>query len=306
MEPLDFGDREEEEALFLVRRGLAEDAPAGDVTTEVLLLLEATVSAVVRAREAGVVCGAPVATLVFRALDPAVRFEPLVGDGAAVVRGAAVAEIAGPAGAVLRGERLALNFLQRLSGIATATRSYVDALAGTSCRLLDTRKTTPGWRYLEKYAVRAGGGTNHRYNLSDFALIKDNHRAVLRARGAASFRDWIARLRQARPRIPVELEVDTLEEFDQALLARPDIILLDNFSLADLGEAAARARKLGADRPLLEASGGIDRETVRRVAESGVDRVAVGAITHSARALDIGLDALEASPAADGNPHGGE
>jgi nicotinate-nucleotide pyrophosphorylase (carboxylating) len=229
-----------------------------------------------------VISGVAVLERVFALLDPRVRVEIAVGDGGAVEPGTTVATISGPLRAILTGERTALNFVGRLSGIATATARLVALVAGTRATIVDTRKTTPGLRALEKAAVRHGGGANHRFGLDDAILIKDNHVAV-----AGGIVPAIAAARaRAGHLVKIEVEVDTLEQLDQALAHGADIVLLDNFSPAQLREAVART----AGRALLEASGGIDATTIRAVAESGVDLISVGALTHSAPALDVGLD----------------
>jgi nicotinate-nucleotide pyrophosphorylase (carboxylating) len=263
-----------------VYAALAEDVGEGDITTEAIVDADAVGTAELQLREAGVVCGLAAAEAVFRALDPDVALEPLVDEGAVVDHPGAVALVTGPERTILTGERTALNFLGRLSGIATVTRRYVDAVAGTGVAILDTRKTTPGLRALEKYAVVCGGGRNHRFGLDDGVLVKDNH---LRALG--SVEAALESLRAATD-LPIEVECDTLEQVAQALDAGADAILLDNMALDDLRAAVALAR----GRARLEASGGITLENVRAVAETGVDEISVGALTHSARSLDVSLE----------------
>jgi nicotinate-nucleotide pyrophosphorylase (carboxylating) len=215
-----------------------------------------------------------------------VTWQPLLADGAPVAAGAIVAAISGPAASLLTGERLALNYLQRLSGIATLTARYVQALSGTAARLVDTRKTTPGLRSLEKYAVRCGGGSNHRHGLSDGMLVKDNHVAILRQQGV-TLRDVVARARAGAPHsLRVEVEVDRLDQIEDAIAGGADVILLDNMPPATLAEAV----RLIAGRALTEASGGITLAGIRACAATGVDLISVGALTHSAPALDIALD----------------
>ena len=266
----------------LIDRCLTEDIGGGDITT--LAVVEPGTRAAGRMvlREAGVVAGLPVAALVFARLSPDVVFRALVRDGERCPAATAVAEVSGPAWAVLGGERLALNFLQRLSGIATATARLVDKVAGTRARIVDTRKTTPGLRVLEKYAVRCGGGFNHRFGLYDGVLIKDNHLALAGGIDRA--------VRAARERAPhtvrVEVEVEDLRGVAAALEAGADIILLDNMDVATMARAVAMVN----GRALTEASGGISGETVAAVAATGVDFISVGALTHSVRSLDIGLD----------------
>ena len=258
---------------------LAEDVGSGDVTTLALIDEDAICKAVVLAKEPGVVCGLEAATAVFAELG--VGFDPLVAEGASVDRGT-IAELEGPARGVLTGERLALNLIGRLSGIATLTRGYVDAVEGTGATILDTRKTTPGLRALEKHAVATGGGTNHRFGLDDGVLVKDNH---LRLTGGIA--PAIAALRAATD-LPVEVEAETLEQVREAVAAGADTILLDNMSTEELREAVAFV----AGRAKLEASGGVNLETVRAIAETGVDFISVGALTHSARSLDVSLEVL--------------
>lgn len=270
----------------IVRRALDEDVGWGDVTTQALVPADAQAEGRFVLREPGVVAGLPVAAAVFAALNASVRWQPAVADGAELAAGALLATVEGPAAAILTGERVALNYLQRLSGIASLTSRYAQALAGTKARLVDTRKTTPGQRLLEKYAVRRGGGSNHRFCLSDGMLIKDNHIAILAAQGVA-LADVVRRARAAAPHsLRVEVEVDRLEQIAPALAGGADIILLDNMPPPVLGEAV----RLIAGRALTEASGGVTLDTIRACAEAGVDLISVGALTHSARALDIGLD----------------
>ena len=259
---------------------LAEDLGDGDVTTEATVDADATGGADLVVKEPGVVCGLAVAEAVFRAVDPELRFERLVEEGASVAAGTAVARVAGPERAILTGERTALNFLARLSGIATLTRRYVDAVDGTGAAILDTRKTTPGLRALEKHAVVTGGGRNHRFGLDDGVLVKDNH-----LRAAGSVASAVERLRAATP-LPIEVECDTLEQVSEALAAGAEALLLDNMIPDQLRAAVALAR----GRARLEASGGVTLENVRDVAETGVDEISVGALTHSARSLDVSLE----------------
>jgi nicotinate-nucleotide pyrophosphorylase (carboxylating) len=264
-----------------VASALAEDIGTGDVTTEATVPAEAVGTAEILVKEPGVVCGLAVAEAAFRALDDEVRFEALVEDGALVSDvPAAVATVTGSERAILTGERVALNFLGRLSGIATLTRRYADAVAGTGAAVLDTRKTTPGLRALEKYAVACGGGTNHRFGLDDAVLVKDNH-----LRAAGSIQLAVERVREISD-LPVEVECETLEQVGEALAAGVDAILLDNMSLDRLRSAVA----LADGRTRLEASGGITLDNIRAVAETGVDEISVGALTHSARALDVSLE----------------
>jgi len=270
----------------VVQLALAEDLPWGDVTTDNLIPSTARFHGEIRAKSEGVLAGLPVAERVFHALDPSVAVHCRRRDGDEVTPGEVVAVVEGPARAILRGERVALNFLQRLSGVATLTSRYVKAVSGLPCRIVDTRKTTPGLRRLEKYAVRMGGGQNHRFGLSDGVLVKDNHLAVLRAQGV-SLRTALQEMRRRIPHgVRVQVEVETLDEVAEALEAGADALLLDNMPLDVLREAVKVAR----GRAITEASGGITLATVRPVAETGVDLISVGALTHSAPALDLSLD----------------
>lgn len=266
-----------------VAHALAEDlGAAGDITSAATVPAGAEARAAIAVRQRGVVAGLAVAQAAFAEADPAIRFAAEAVDGAAVAAGAVAARVAGPARGILAAERVALNFLCRMSGIATLTRAHVDAVAGTGAVIVDTRKTTPGLRALEKYAVTCGGGQNHRFGLYDAVLIKDNHVAAAGGVGAA--------VRAAKARVghmvKIEVEVDTLDQLDEALSAGADIVMLDNMDLAAMREAVART----AGRAVLEASGRVSLDTVRAVAETGVDLISVGALTHSAPILDFGLD----------------
>jgi nicotinate-nucleotide pyrophosphorylase (carboxylating) len=264
----------------IVLAALAEDIGAGDVTTEATVPADAIGTAALLVKEPGVVCGLRAVEVTFRALDPEIAFEAFAADGDAVEAPAVVARVSGSQRAILTGERVALNFLGRLSGIATLTRQYVDAVSGTDAAVLDTRKTTPGLRVLEKHAVAAGGGRNHRFGLDDAVLIKDNHLRAAGSIGAA-----VELVRRAAD-LPVEVECDTLEQVGEALEAEVDAILLDNMTPAQLRQAV----QLVEGRARLEASGGVTLETIRAVAETGVDEISVGALTHSARSLDVSLE----------------
>ncbi|NPV28695.1 MAG: carboxylating nicotinate-nucleotide diphosphorylase [Firmicutes bacterium] len=269
----------------VVHRALAEDIGTGDLTTDSLVPAGAEAEAVIHSKSTGVLAGLPVAARVFRVLDPDIRVEEQIPEGSFIRPGSIIARVRGRARAVLTGERVALNFLQRLSGIATATRHLVELIAGTRARLVDTRKTAPGLRVLEKYAVRIGGGCNHRIGLYDGILIKDNHIKV-----AGGIAEAVRRARAAVPHtIKIEIEVETLEQLEEALAAGADLIMLDNMPLPLLRKAVA----LAGGRVPLEASGGITAERIREVAETGVDFISVGAITHSAPALDISMDVGE-------------
>lgn len=264
----------------IVLAALAEDVGQGDVTTEGTVPADAIGSAEVLVKEAGVVCGLRAVEATFRALDDELEFELLVPEGAEIDRSSTVARLTGSERAILTGERVALNFLGRLSGIATLTRRYVGAVTGTDAAILDTRKTTPGLRALEKHAVACGGGRNHRFGLDDGVIVKDNH---LRVTG--SIAQAVERLR-ATTTLPIEVECDSLDQVAEALDSNVDAILLDNMTLDDLRSAVA----LAGERARLEASGGITLENVRAVAETGVDEISIGALTHSARSLDVSLE----------------
>jgi len=272
------------EALALIEAALAEDVGAGDFTTRWTVPAERRGEAEIVAKQPGVIAGSEVAVEVFRRVDPALRVEVAMGDGSAVRPGDRVMRITGSAASILTAERTALNFLQQLSGVATATRRYVDAVAGTGARVIDTRKTTPGMRLLEKAAVVAGGGSNHRVGLYDMVMIKDNHIA---AAGGIRAAVEAVRLRNDRG-LRVEIETGTLAEVGEALAARVDRVMFDNMAPALMREAVALTAA-AEWRPETEASGGITLETIRAFAETGVDFISVGALTHSAPALDLSL-----------------
>jgi nicotinate-nucleotide pyrophosphorylase (carboxylating) len=283
-------DREASSCELLVSLALREDlADAGDLTSQAIIPAELKGRAALVARCPGVVAGLPILPIVFRALAPELSVDTLVQDGAAVQPGQRLALVTGPMRGLLAGERIALNFLQRLSGVATLTQSFVEAAAGTRARILDTRKTTPGWRVLEKYAVRCGGGHNHRMGLYDGILIKDNHLAALIGAGATIGSAVQAACTFSKGKVPIEVEVDTLVQFYEALVCQPDMILLDNMSITELQDAVRRRNSV-APQVVLEASGGVTLERIPQIAATGVDRISVGALTHSAPALDIALD----------------
>ena len=268
----------------IIRAALAEDlGRAGDVTSLACVPAEARLRAVFASRKPGVLAGLACARLAVAELDPEAQFKAEAADGDRIGAGAKLAFVDANARALLCAERVALNLLGRLSGVATLTRAYVDAVAGTGARIVDTRKTTPGLRSLEKYAVRCGGGVNHRFGLDDAILIKDNHIAA-----CGSVAEAVRRAQAAAGHLmKVEVEIDGLGQLEEALKHGPDVVMLDNFSLADLADAV----RLTAGRAVLEASGGVTLETVRAIAQTGVDVISVGALTHSASGLDIGLDA---------------
>ncbi len=291
-----FGVTETRVAKELIWMALEEDlGPGGDVTTRALIPPEQTGSVQIVARQSGVLAGLPVAMMVFEEVDKEVIFQPRVVDGDSLTAGTVVAEISGEVDSLLTGERTCLNFLTHLSGVATLTRQFVDAAAGTKAGIYDTRKTLPGWRALQKYAVRAGGGRNHRLGLNDMVLIKDNHLAGWRE--SASDCSLAAAVRAARERalalagqaLDVEVEVDTLEQLADALAGRPDMVLLDNMTLAELRQAVALRNERAPDVEL-EASGGVTLESVGAIAATGVERISVGSLTHSAPALDLAFD----------------
>ncbi len=294
----------EEACRELVHMAIREDlGPLGDCTTQALVPKGAAARASVVVRQAGVVAGISAAPVILQEFDPDLQWFPETTDGKSVKAGQTLGRLEGPASSLLTAERTLLNFLGRLSGIATLTRKYVDQVAGTKAAIYDTRKTTPGWRRLEKYAVRCGGGKNHRTGLFDAVLIKDNHLAFgaadahdLSARftpsqAVAKARQWIEKRvpQLVRSRMIVEIEVETLDQLTEVLSAGPDLVLLDNMA-PDLLRQAVACRDRLMPKVQLEASGGIDVATVRAVAETGVDRISIGALTHSAVALDLGLD----------------
>lgn len=272
-----------QETTRVVREALNEDQAFNDVSTLATVMSTRHVRAAVVARREGIVCGVPLACEAFTQLDRSITIRVEAEDGSRVRKGQQVLSLSGHARGILSAERVALNFMQRLSGIASLTAKYVEAVRGTNARILDTRKTTPGWRALEKYAVRMGGGVNHRMDLRSGVLIKDNHLAAIGGDIALA----VSRARGlARRGTPIQVECDNLEQVEHALEAGADWILLDNMSLDILRAAVERCR----GRAITEASGGVTLETVRRIAETGVDRISVGALTHSPPALDLALD----------------
>lgn len=275
-----------QEIIRVIDAALEEDAPWGDLTAQALIPATAQATAELVAREPGTFSGGEVFATAFTRVDPSIRTTLHLEDGQEFGPGTAIATIEGPARGILTGERVALNLVQRMSGIATLTAQYVDKTKHTNARVVDTRKTTPGLRALERHAVRSGGGHNHRRNLSDAIMAKDNHLAVLLNSGLS----LAEVIRQARSAIPhtthIEIEIDRLDQLDQALQAKADSIMLDNFSLEDLRKGVQRI----AGHAIVEASGGVNLDTVQAIAETGVDIISVGALTHSARALDLGLD----------------
>ncbi|MFQ5862167.1 MAG: carboxylating nicotinate-nucleotide diphosphorylase [Candidatus Brocadiales bacterium] len=279
-----------EEIEQLIDVAIKEDVGGGDVTTDSLVPEWVEAKAEFVAKEAGVVAGMVVAEQVYKKLDRKVSFDYLVNEGSKVLPGRAIASVRGPARSILSGERIALNFLQRLSGIATLTARYVEKIKGHEAKVFDTRKTVPGWRTLEKYAVKMGGGMNHRMGLYDQILIKDNHLKVLEAGQALA-----KGVRLARERGPqwmlIEVEAKSLEEVEEALAARPDIIMLDNMSIEDIHKGIEIIRNAGLQKPpIIEVSGGVTLDNIEEIARAGPDWISVGALTHSAKALDIALE----------------
>jgi nicotinate-nucleotide pyrophosphorylase (carboxylating) len=285
-----FSEAENDACLRLVEWAIREDlGPAGDITSRTLVPADLRGRAQFVQRSVGVIAGLPAVAATLESIDGSLHFETQVADGACVQPGQVLATVTGSLRSILTAERVALNFLQRLSGVASLTRRYVDAVAGLAVAILDTRKTTPGWRVLEKYAVRQGGGSNHRMGLYDGVLIKDNHLAALHD-------DLVLAVHRARQELrgfTIECEVDTLEQMERLLPSAPDIILLDNMTTEQL-RAAVQLRNMKGPRIKLEASGGVNLTTVRAIAETGVERISVGALTHSAVAQDIGLDFVAA------------
>lgn len=270
----------------VVSAALEEDAPRGDITGELLIPQEAQAFAELKARERGIFAGGPVFVAAFKLVDQRVEVKLLIEEGEQFAAGDRLAEINGPARAILQAERIGLNFVQRMCGIATLTKAYVDAVAGTKAKILDTRKTTPLLRAFERHAVLCGGGENHRFSLSHMVMAKDNHLAVLTA-GGKDLSAELLRVKQTLPKaIKLEVEVDRLDQIEAVLAGQPDVIMLDNFSLTDLDAAVVQV----AGRATTEASGGVNLETVSAIARTGVDLISVGALTHSARAIDLGLD----------------
>lgn len=268
----------------LIRAALDEDAPWGDLTSQTLLPADAHLTAQLVAREPGLFCGSDLFRAAFELTDASVTTHFHVADADHFATNTVLATVQGSARSILQAERVALNLIQRLSGIATLTAQYVAAVTGTKARITDTRKTTPTLRIFERYAVRCGGGHNHRFSLSDAVMVKDNHLAAL---GTPDITAALCKLRTELPHTThIEVEVDRLDQLDAVLAAEPDTILLDNFSLADLRTAVTRI----AGSALVEASGGVSLETVTAIAATGVDLISVGALTHSVRALDLGLD----------------
>lgn len=271
-----------------LRTWLEEDIGMGDVTTMTTIPVDSQAKGIIHVKDEGIIAGIPVAEAVFALVDPQLRFEAKVNDGAAARYGTVIAEVSGSTRSILLGERLALNLLQRMSGIATRTRQFVDRLEGLPVRLVDTRKTTPGHRMLEKYAVRVGGGHNHRFGLYDAVMIKDNH-----IKGAGGIRQAITAARAQIPHtMKIEVEVETFEQLEEALAAGPDIVMLDNMSPEQMSQAVQRMKNQ-APHIMVEASGSVTLDSVRSIALSGVDVISVGRLTYSVQALDISLDLNE-------------
>ena len=279
----------------VVRAALLEDAPWGDLTSQLLIPETAVAGARLSAREAGTFSGGAVFTAAMKLTDPAIDVTLLLADGARFEAGDTLATVSGPARSVLQAERVALNFVQRMSGIATLTAAYVAQVAHTSARIVDTRKTTPGLRAFERHAVRSGGGHNHRFSLSDAVMAKDNHLAVLTAQSGLSVTEALLAVRARLSHTThLEVEVDRMDQIGPVLEAGVDTIMLDNFTVDQLRDGVA----LIAGRAIVEASGNVNPSTVRAIAESGVDVISVGALTHSVRSLDLGLDVMVEATAA--------
>lgn len=272
----------------IIARALAEDVGDGDVTTKWTVPFAKRADAAIIAKADGVIAGLDVARWVFEAIDEAIAFAARVKDGARVGAGDVLAEVSGSARGLLTGERVALNFLQRMSGIATMTAQFVEAVQGTNAQILDTRKTAPGLRVLDKYAVVAGGGANHRAGLYDMVLIKENHIEAADGIGPALLAVWKGMDFEGRE-VRVEVEVETLSQLDEVLVLGADRVMLDNMRLNDMREAVRRVRQLKGKRPELEASGKVSLSEVRAIAETGVDFISIGALTHSVQALDISM-----------------
>jgi nicotinate-nucleotide pyrophosphorylase (carboxylating) len=274
-----------EELVQSIKAWLREDVGSGDVTTQMTIPVGHQSKGIIHAKEDGVICGIPIVELVFEIVDPTLSFTALVEEGQAVTKGTVIIEVEGSTHAILTGERLALNLMQRLSGVASRTASFVQVLDGLPTRLVDTRKTTPGHRMLEKYAVRIGGGFNHRFGLYDAVMIKDNH-----IKGAGGIRQAVSRARKNIPHtMSIEVETENLEQVEEALAAGADIIMLDNMSNEMMKQAVAKI-KAKAPHVKTEASGNVSLETVRGIAETGVEVISVGRLTYSFSSLDISLD----------------
>ncbi len=278
-----------EQIKNIIRLALKEDYAWHDVTSRATIPEKKFITADLVAKDSGVICGVEIVKEVFKMLDTKSCTKAFVADGTKVAKGKIIARVAGPAKDILAGERTALNFLQHLSGVATLTHKFVEKTRGTGAKIYDTRKTLPGLRSIEKYAVTCGGGYNHRMNLSDMALIKDNHISAVRDIG-----DAVKKIRKNRPSLKIEVECDTLSQVDDALAAGADIIMLDNMSVSDVKKAVTKVRKYKGPHskrsPEIEISGGINLLTVAKYAKTGCDRISVGALTHSAPALDISLE----------------
>ncbi|SDX84419.1 nicotinate-nucleotide pyrophosphorylase [carboxylating] [Paenibacillus sp. CF384] len=280
-----FGNSATEMLRAQIKAWLAEDIGSGDITSWATIPAGTRSMAVIHVKEDGILAGVPVAKLVFEVVDPALEFRPLAADGDAVTKGTILAEVEGSTHSILTGERLALNLMQRLSGIATKTRAFVQAIEGLPTRLVDTRKTTPGHRLLEKYAVRVGGGFNHRFGLYDAVMIKDNH-----IKGSGGIAGAVKAARHVIPHtMKIEVETESLAQVDEALACGTDIIMLDNMSNDLMREAVGRI-KASSPHVIVEASGGVNLSTIRGIAETGVDVISVGGLTYSFQSLDISLD----------------
>ena len=281
---MEFSIKENIQIDRILEKALLEDIGTGDITTESIIPSNLRAKGIIKTSEAGTIAGLDIAGLVFAKLDPQISFFPLIKDGAKVLSGEILTEVTGQAHTILRGERVALNFLQRMSGIATITSKFCQEVKDFPVRIVDTRKTTPGLRILEKYSVRMGGGYNHRFGLYDTVLIKDNHIALS---GGITKAIELAR-KQTSHTIKIEVEVENLTQLEEALMMQADIIMLDNMDL----DTMKKAVKIAKGKALIEASGGITLEKVREIAQTGVDLISVGALTHSVKALDISMEII--------------
>jgi len=281
---MDFSTKGNIQIDKIIEQALLEDIGTGDITSESIIPYDLKAKGIIKTSEEGVVAGLDIACLVFKKLDPEIIFQEKIKDGTKVARGKVLAEISGPARTILKGERVALNFLQRMSGIATITSKFCQEVKDFPVRIVDTRKTTPGLRILEKYAVRMGGGYNHRFGLYDAVLIKDNHLASV-----GGIKPAIESVQKLIPHtIKIEVEVENLSQLEEALKMQVDIIMLDNMDLDTMKEAV----KMAKGKSIIEASGGITLEKVREIAQTGVDLISVGALTHSVKALDVNMEII--------------
>ncbi len=281
------------EILSIVERALKEDIGRGDITTEAVLWPDLKIKAIILAKEEGILAGIDIARLVFRSIDKRIKFIPILKDGKRIKKGSIIARIEGRASKILNAERTALNFLMHLSGVSTLAKRFIEKIKPYKVKITDTRKTLPGLRILEKYAVRVGGGYNHRMGLFDQVLIKKNHINSLKRVKGLKLKDLIEEVRKKVPEKKIEVEVKDLKEFKDALEARPDIIMLDNMSIKDIKRMASICKLQATNyKPKLEVSGRVNLKNVRKIAKTGVDMISIGALTHSAEATDMSLEVL--------------